>query len=66
MAAFRKKPIKRALAGGNKNKRAARKSSVARRPKREPKGMATARERLTSDLNPVDLGERGPTGPAAY
>jgi len=66
MAAFGKKRIKRTVTRGKRNKGATRRSSVARRPKHEPKGMGTARKRLTSDINATDIGERGPTGPAAY
>jgi len=34
------------------------------RPHREPKGTGSAREKV-SDVNPIDTGERGTTGPAA-
>lgn len=36
-----------------------------RRSRREPKGVGTARKRIVSDINAIDVGERGPTGPAS-
>ena len=40
-------------------------SKRSKRKKREPKGVGTARKRIVSDINPIDIGERGPTGPAS-
>ena len=64
--AVRRKRIKRTVVIKRRRSRAPdTELPASKRRKRDPKGVGTAKKRIVSDINPIDVGERGPTGPAS-